>query len=71
MFNITTILRLLPVVGEETAAGPEFKTIYEELSDLFGTADQAMLKEAYADMIAGDAAGRARLQAKLKAAAGQ
>ena len=71
MFNITTILRLLPVVGPVTAALPEFKKIYEELTDLFGASDQEMLKEAYADLIADNAEGHKRLQAKLKAAAGQ
>ena len=71
MFNITTVLRLLPVVGPETAAKPEFKAIYEELTDLFGTADQATLQEAYQDLVGPDEKGRARLQQKPKSAGPQ
>jgi len=71
LFDLSSILRLLPVVGPVIAAAPEFKAIYDQITDTFDETDQGTLKEAYADLIADNDEGHARLQAKLAAAAQQ
>ncbi len=72
MFDISSILKLLPVVGPVVAAAPEFKKIYDQIVATFDDdADQDQLKEAYKDIIADNDAGHKRLQDKLAAAAKQ
>jgi len=71
LFNLASVLRLLPVVGPVIAAASEFKEIYDQLTATFHEKDQATLKEAYADLIADNDEGHARLQAKLAAAANE
>ncbi len=68
-FNLLTILKALPIVGPIAAAAPEFKAMFDEAVSLIkGDDDQATAKEAYQDLIAANAEGFARLDAKLAAA---
>lgn len=69
MFKITDILGMLPVVGPAIAKLPEFKAVFDQIVSTFGESDQAVLKDAYADLMAENDAGHDRLQAKLAAAA--
>lgn len=69
MFNLSSILKLLPVVGPVVAALPEFKAVYDQIVSTFSTKDQAVLKDAYEDLMADNDEGHARLQAKLAEAA--
>lgn len=69
MFDLTSILKLLPAVGPVVAALPEFKKIYDQIVGTFGEDDQETLKDAYADLMAENDEGHARLQAKLAEAA--
>lgn len=69
MFNIASVLKLLPVVGPVIAATSEFKGIFDQIVGTFGEKDQAKLKSAYADLMAENDAGHERLQDKLAAAA--
>jgi hypothetical protein len=68
-FNLTDILKLLPAVGPVVAALPEFKKIYDDIVGTFKEQDQEVLREAYADLMAENDEGHARLQAKLAEAA--
>ena len=65
-FEIASILKLLPAVGPVVAAIPAFKGIFDQIVSTFKEKDQAVLKEAYADLIAENDEGHARLQQKLK-----
>lgn len=69
MFDLTSVLKLLPAVGPVVAALPEFKRIYEQIVATFGERDQATLKDAYFDLMAENDEGHRRLQEKLEAAA--
>lgn len=69
MFKLLDVLKFLPAVGPVVAALPEFKSIWDQIVGTFGEKDQATLKEAYADAIADNDEGHARLQEKLAAAA--
>ena len=70
MFDITSILKLLPVVGPVVAALPEFRNVFDQIVGTFDDdADQTVLKEAYVDLMADNDAGHRRLQDKLAAAA--
>lgn len=69
MFSLDAILKLLQAVGPIAAALPDFKKVYDQIVGTFATNDQATLKEAYADLIADNDEGHARLQAKLADAA--
>jgi hypothetical protein len=69
MFSLTSILDLLPVVGKGVAALPQFKQVYDQIVSTFHEKDQAVLREAYADLMADNDEGHARLQAKLDEAA--
>lgn len=69
MFSLDSILKLLQAVGPIVAALPDFKTVYDQIVGTFDTNDQDTLKEAYADLIADNDEGHARLQAKLAEAA--
>ena len=67
--NITTLLNVLPVVGPIVARAPEFIALYEAAVAALSISDQAVAKEALADVQADNDEGHARLQAKLTAAA--
>ncbi len=69
MFNLTSILKLLPAVGPVVAALPEFMSVYKQIVSTFKEKDQDVLREAYDDLIAENDEGHARLQLKLKDAA--
>jgi hypothetical protein len=69
MFDLTSVLKLLPVVGPVAAAAPEFKAIYDQIKATFATKDQQVLDEAYDDLVADNDEGHRRLQEKLAAAA--
>jgi len=71
MFDLASILKLLPAVGPVVSALPEFKKVYDQIVGTFAETDQAVLRDAYADLIADNDAGHARLQAKLAEAAGR
>jgi hypothetical protein len=68
MFDFTSILKLLPAVGPVVAALPAFKEVFDQIVGTFKEDDQVVLKDAYADLIAENDEGHARLQAKLDAA---
>ena len=67
--NITTLLNVLPVVGPIVARAPEFVALYEAAVAALSSDDQAVAKEALADIQADNDDGHARLQKKLTAAA--
>jgi hypothetical protein len=69
MFNLSTILGALPVVGPIIAAAPEFKKLFDEAVATLHPRDQETAKAALADLMADNDAGHARLQEKLAAAA--
>lgn len=69
MFDITSLLKLLPVVGPVVAAAPEFKAIYDQMVGTFNQRDQQVLREAYDDLVADNDEGHRRLQQKLAEAA--
>lgn len=66
--NLQSLLGLLPVVGPVIAALPEFKEVYDAAASVLHPADQVTAKAGYADLIADNADGFARLDAKLEAA---
>lgn len=66
---LETILRSLPAVGPVVAALPEFKGLFDAAVAALNPTDQDTAKEAYADLIADNDEGHARLQAKLAEAA--
>jgi len=69
MFDLTSVLKLLPAVGPVVAALPEFRKIYEQITATFDDKpDQDTLKEAYVDLMNDNDAGHKRLQEKLKRA---
>lgn len=68
MFDLASILKLLPAVGPVVASLPEFKKVYDDIVATFKEKDQAVLREAYEDLKAGNDEGYARLDAKLAAA---
>ena len=65
MFDLTSILKLLPAVGPAVAALPEFKKVFDQIVGTFKERDQTVLKAAYEDIMADNDAGHARLQSKL------
>ncbi len=69
MFDMTSILKMLPVVGPVVGALPEFKHVFDQIVGTFEEKDQAVLKDAYADLMADNDAGHDRIQQKLAAAA--
>lgn len=71
MFDLKSVLKMLPAVGPVVAALPEFRAVFDQIVATFSKpADQATLKDAYADLIADNDEGHRRLQEKLKRAAG-
>lgn len=69
MFTLVTGLELLSKVGPVVAALPQFKALWDQGVAALHPKDQPTAKEAYHDLIAENADGHARLQAKLAAAA--
>jgi hypothetical protein len=69
MFNLSTILAALPVVGPIIAAAPEFKKLFDEAVATLHPRDQETAKAALADLMADNDAGHLRLQQKLADAA--
>ena len=67
--NITTALNLLQIIGPIVARAPEFIALYEAAIATLNADNQAVAKEALADIQADNDEGHARLQAKLAAAA--
>ncbi len=69
MFNLASVLKLLPAVGPVVAALPEFKKIFDQIVATFDDdADQKELKEAYVDLMRENDEGHRRVQSKLDAA---
>jgi hypothetical protein len=66
MIDLSSTLKLLTAVGPVVARLPEFAAIYKELVATFSTSDQARLNKAYADLVAENDQGHARLQDKLR-----
>ena len=67
--NIAKALNLLPIVGPIVARAPEFIALYEAAIATLNADDQAVAKEALADIQADNDEGHARLQRKLAAPA--
>lgn len=68
-FSMTDILKLLPLVGPAVAATHEFVERFELLMRSKSAEDQAVLREALADLRADNDEGHRRLQDKLARAA--
>lgn len=68
-FDLSKLLGVLPVVGPVIAAAPQFKELFDAGMSLLKNDDQETAKSAYQDLIANNAEGHARLQAKLAEAA--
>lgn len=69
MIDLSSLLKLLPVVGPVVAAAPEFKKIYDQMVGTFNQRDQQVLRDAYDDLVADNDEGHRRLQQKLSEAA--
>jgi hypothetical protein len=67
--DLETTLKALNAVGAVAARAPEFKALYDQAAASLHPKDQATAQEAYADLVAENDEGHARLQEKLKAAA--
>lgn len=67
--DLSKLLKVLEIVGPAIAKAPEFIALYNEAMAALNPADQAMAKQALADIQADNDAGHARLQAKLAEAA--
>lgn len=65
MIGLPLVLGLLKAVPAAVAMIPEFKKIFDDLVGNLKQPDQAVAKEAYQDLIADNAEGFARLDAKL------
>lgn len=65
MFALPTILSLLTKIPAALAKGKEFKEVFDQIKSTFGEKDQAVLQEAYADLMAENDEGHQRLQDKL------
>lgn len=68
MPTIENIIRAMTLAGSASAA---FEQLLEQVVRLFGAADQATLKEAYAHARADNDEGHRRLQEKLSALAAE
>jgi hypothetical protein len=70
--NLATLIafgkKAVELGGVALAKAPEFVSVYEAATGLLHPTDQATAKEAYADLIADNDEGFARLDAKLEAA---
>lgn len=69
--DLETLLRAARAVGPVLAALPAVRRVFDEAVAALSTNDQAVAKEALADLIADNDDGHARLQEKLAAAARQ
>ena len=66
--NLETILRGIAAIGAVTAKLPEVSAIIQAAASMLSEDDQAVAKEALADLIADNDEGHRRLQEKLRAA---
>lgn len=66
--DLSTILKVLQLVGPAIAQAPEFIALYNEAMAALKPGDQETAKAALADIQADNDEGHARLQAKLAAA---
>lgn len=65
MFDLTTILRAISIVGDATTAG---KALFDQFIPLLHGADQDALKKLYAEARAKSDADHSGLQAELRGA---
>ena len=69
MFDLSSVLKLLPAVGPVVAALPEFKKIFDQIVATFDDPrDQNTLKSAYVVLMRENDEGHRRVQSKLDAA---
>lgn len=68
--NLETILRAISAIGVVTAKVPDVSAIIIAASNMLSEDDQAVAKEALADLIADNDEGHRRLQEKLRRALG-
>lgn len=68
--NLETILRAISAIGVVTAKVPDVSAIIIAASNMLSEDDQAVAKEALADLIADNDEGHRRLQEKLRRAMG-
>ena len=66
---LTTLLKLLPVVGSIVAKSDDFIGWFNDAKAMLSPQDQETAQAALADIQADNDEGHARLQAKLQAAA--
>lgn len=69
MFGLPNLLGLLTQVPAAIAKLDDFKAVFNAAKSLLSGDDQAIADEAYADLMADNDAGHARLQEKLAEAA--
>lgn len=69
MFDLLSVLKLLPTVGPVVAALPEFITIFEKIVSTFKEKDQVTLRAAYVALMKENDDGHKRLQEMLRIAA--
>lgn len=65
MFNLTTALKALHLVGPLISKAPEFIALFEEATSALHPTDQAAAKSALHDLQVGNDAGHMALQDKL------
>lgn len=68
MVDLQTVLRAAKAVGGITAALPAVRAVFDAAVAALSTDDQAVAKEALADLMADNDDGHRRLQEKLDAA---
>lgn len=67
--TIPVVLKALQAIGPITAALPEFKDLYDQITKTFKSdADQETLKRAYRELLAENTGGHVRLQEMLRQA---
>jgi len=67
--DLATLIKAAQALGPVLAALPAVRSMFDAAASTLSHPDQATAKEAYADLIADNDAGHARLQEKLAAAA--
>jgi pantothenate kinase type III len=69
MFDLDTFIRAAQAIGPVLAQAPAVAQLLEQAKEALHPADQAVAKEALADLIADNDDGHRRVQEKLAAAA--